>query len=414
MKFFYDVFISIFQAVLPILGLFFKRLKTFRTEREINESAFKNFVANNKSPLIWLHAASLGEYEQAVPVIENLKPQFKTHKILLTFFSDSGFRVKKNTSFADLVHYLPLDTPKNAKQFVNQVKPDFTIFIKYDVWPNFLKELRQNNVKTYLVSARFRPNQVYFKAYGSVFRNALRSFNFIFVQNKESGHLLNSIGYTNWQLSGDTRYDRVTQLLYAPKELDFMDKFVGNNFCFVGGSTWQEGHDMISKVINTLETKVKYVIAPHQIHEDKIQKLENSLTKKSIRYTQIQDQNLAEYDVLIVDTIGLLTKIYAYANVAYVGGALGDTGLHNILEPAVFGIPVLIGPNYKKFPEAQELRDANGLKVVLDNKDLSGFLNLILTDKAIYQSMCKVAKAFVESRRGATKVITQKILEENN
>jgi 3-deoxy-D-manno-octulosonic-acid transferase len=301
-----------------------------------------------------------------------------------------------------------------AKRFVRLVQPEIAVFIKYDVWPNFLKELKRHKIRTYLVSARLRPNQMYFKFYGSVFRETLKSFDFIFVQNRESGELLNTLSYKKWKLSGDTRFDRVTQLLSFERDLDFMDRFVGNELCFVAGSTWQEGHNMISEVINTFDRKIKYVIAPHQIHEDKINKLENSLAKKSIRYTQIKDQDLAEYDVLIVDTIGLLTKIYAYANMAYVGGALGDTGLHNILEPAVFGIPVLIGPNYKKFPEAQQLRDAKGLEVVSNHNELSDFLKLILAEKNLYQSISESSKVFVQSRKGATEIITEKILEENN
>lgn len=414
MKLVYDILINAFNLGLPVLGLFFKRLKIFRVERQANEKFFIHFIKENKNPVIWLHASSLGEYEQAIPVIECLKPHFKRHKFLLTFFSDSGFRAKHKSSVTDFVHYIPLDTPKKAKRFVRLVQPEFAIFIKYDVWPNFLKELKRSRINAYLVSARLRPNQIYFKNYGSVFREALKSFNYIFVQNNESGDLLNTLGYTKWKLSGDTRFDRVSQLLSVQKDLDFMEQFVGSDFCFVAGSTWQEGHDMISKVVNTFDKKIKYVIAPHQIHNDKINKLENSLSKKSIRYTQIQDQDLTEYDVLIIDTIGLLTKIYAYADVAYVGGALGETGLHNILEPAVFSIPVLIGPNYKKFPEAQQLRDVKGLDVVSNHMELSDVLKLILTDKGYYENMSQASGTFVESRKGATKIITEKILEDYN
>lgn len=413
-KFLYNTSIRLFQLFLPILGLFFKRLNTFHIERKKCQADFEKFIETNSKPIIWVHVASLGEYEQAVPVLEKLKPYFKGHAILVSFFSDSGYNAKKNSSLADFVTYIPLDTPQNAKRFIEKVKPSFAIFVKYDIWPNFIRQLTRNQIKIYLISARLRKNQIYFKWYGGLFRKALTSFNQVFVQNIASGHYLNDIAFTNWTLTGDTRYDRVSQQLQQDNNLAFMEQFVGDKRCFVGGSTWDIGHKMISEIINSNNFDLKYVIVPHQIHEDDLVKLEKYIQKPSIRYSTIKDEDLSAYDVLIIDQIGMLTKIYSYADVAYVGGALGTTGLHNILEPAVFGVPVIIGTNYDKFPEARELRGRKGLKVVANHEQLSAFLTEILNDKRLYDTMCKASEKFVKMKKGATEKITDYILEDLN
>jgi len=399
---------------LPFLGLFFSRLKTFHNERKASKKDFQKFIDTNKKPVIWVHVASLGEYEQVVPVLEKIKPYFKNHAVLISFFSDSGFRAKKNSPLADFVTYLPLDTSSNARRFIEQVKPSFAIFVKYDIWPNYMYQLSRKGIKVYLISARLRKNQIYFKWYGGLFKKALMSFNHIFVQNIASGHYLNDIAYSDWTLTGDTRYDRVSQQLQQDNQLDYMDKFVGDKKCFVGGSTWDEGHKMIAEIINSNKFDFKYVIVPHQIHEQDISKLQSYLKKPSVRYTQIENKDLSTFDVLIIDSIGMLTKIYSYASIAYVGGALGTTGLHNILEPAVFGVPVIIGTNYDKFPEARELRGRKGLKVVANSEQLDVFLTELQNDNTLYETMCKASEKFVKMKKGATEKITKYILEDLN
>ena len=311
----------------------------------------------------------MGEYEQVVPVAQILKQHFKKHSFLLTFFSDSGYRVKKGKSFADFETYLPLDTSKQAQGFVNKINPELAIFVKYDIWPNFLNALKQKNIKTYLIAARFRPEQIYFKYYGQFFREALKSFEHIFVQDKASGNLLNSIDYTDWTHSGDTRYDRVYLQLQQDNSLDFMDDFKQNKTCMVCGSTWPEDEQVLLPSINDKSIKIKYVIAPHQINAKAIEELQLKIQKTSIKYSEIRDKDLSNYHVLILDTIGLLTKVYAYADLAYVGGAMGKTGLHNILEPATFGVPIFIGPNHQKFPEAKALEQFGGLNVVRNDNE---------------------------------------------
>ena len=412
MRFLYNTSVRLFQLFLPLLGLFNSRLKTFHGERKKCKKDFENFIETNNQRILWVHVASLGEYEQVVPVLEHLKPYLSDHSILFTFFSDSGYSAKKNSKLADFVTYLPLDTPSNARRFVEQVKPSFAIFVKYDIWPNFIGQLAKKGIKTYLISARLRKNQIYFKQYGSFFRKALTSFDQVFVQNIASGHYLNDIAFTNWTLTGDTRYDRASQQLLQDNTLPFMEEFVGDSMCFVGGSTWDVGHKMISEIINSSNFNLKYVIVPHQIHEDDISKLQKYIKRPSIRYSKIENADLSTFDVLIIDSIGMLTKIYSYADIAYVGGALGKTGLHNILEPAVFGVPVIIGTNYDKFPEARELRGRKGLKVVADSSQLNAFLTEILHDKTLYNTMCKASENFVKLKKGATDKITQYILED--
>ena len=412
MNWFYNLLIGSFQVFLPFLGFFFKRLKVFYQDRKHTKPEFEDFIEKNKKSLIWIHVASLGEYEQVVPVAQALKTHFKNHRFLLTFFSDSGYRIKKNKSFADFETYLPLDTPKQAKEFVNRINPEFAVFVKYDIWPNFLESLRQNAVKTYLIAARFRPEQVYFKYYGQFFRKALKSFEHIFVQDKASGQLLNSIDYANWTQSGDTRYDRVYLQLQQDNSLDFMDNFKQNQTCMVCGSTWREDEQVLLSSINDKSIDIKYIIAPHQINPEAIEDLQLKIQKTSIKYSEIGNKDLSNYHVLILDTIGLLTKVYAYADLAYVGGAMGKTGLHNILEPATFGVPIFIGPNHQKFPEAKALEKCGGLKVVRNENEFKQSLKNILADKPLMDKMSKASQTFIENQKGATEV-TCKIITEN-
>lgn len=411
MKWFYDFFINSFQVLLPFLGLFFKRLKIFYQDRKHTKAEFENFIKQNKKPLIWIHVASLGEYEQVVPVAQTLKTHFKNHNFILSFFSDSGYRVKKGKSFADFETYLPLDTNRQAREFVNKINPDFAIFVKYDIWPNFLNALNQKNIRTYLIAARFRSEQIYFRYYGKFFREALKSFQHIFVQDKASGNLLNSIGYLDWTYSGDTRYDRVYLQLQQDNSLDFMDDFKQNFTCMVCGSTWPEDEQVLLSSINDKAIKIKYVIAPHQIDPKSIEDLQLKIKKTSIKYSEIRGKDLSNYHVLILDTIGLLTKVYAYANLAYVGGAMGNTGLHNILEPATFGVPIFIGPNHEKFPEAKALEHHGGLNVVRNDNEFKINLKHILTNKSLMDNMSKASKTFIENQIGATEITCKKILE---
>lgn len=409
MKFLYNIFIKSFYVLLPILGVFFKRLKIFYQDRKHTSAELDSFLQQNQKPVIWIHVASLGEYEQVVPVLQKLKSMYSNYTYLISFFSDSGYRHKKNKSVADFETYIPLDTPKQAKYFVNRLNPKLAIFVKYDIWPNFLLELQHKNIKTFLIAARFRPEQIYFKYYGGFFRKAVTSFAHIFTQDQASGHLLNSIGFTNWTLSGDTRYDRVALQLEQDNALAFMDNFVQNEQCMVCGSTWPEDERVLIPLINKQSVNLKYIVAPHQIDAEAIDEFILQIDKPAIRYSKISGNDLSGYEVLVIDNIGLLTKIYAYATIAYVGGAMGQTGLHNILEPATFGIPVIIGPNHKNFPEAAALKEFGGLKVVSNTEELILSVENLLHDENLMNTMSEASQKFIKNQKGATDISVNKI-----
>lgn len=409
MKFLYNIFIKSFYVLLPILGVFFKRLKIFYQDRKHTSAELDSFLQQNQKPVIWIHVASLGEYEQVVPVLQKLKSMYSNYTYLISFFSDSGYRHKKNKSVADFETYIPLDTPKQAKYFVNRLNPKLAIFVKYDIWPNFLLELQHKNIKTFLIAARFRPEQIYFKYYGGFFRKAVTSFAHIFTQDQASGHLLNSIGFTNWTLSGDTRYDRVALQLEQDNALAFMDNFVQNEQCMVCGSTWPEDERVLIPLINKQSVNLKYIVAPHQIDAEAIDEFILQIDKPAIRYSKISGNDLSGYELLVIDNIGLLTKIYAYATIAYIGGAMGQTGLHNILEPATFGIPVIIGPNHKNFPEAAALKEFGGLKVVSNTEELILSVENLLHDENLMNTMSEASQKFIKNQKGATDISVNKI-----
>ncbi|WP_289024376.1 glycosyltransferase N-terminal domain-containing protein [uncultured Salegentibacter sp.] len=401
MRALYNLTTSIAKRVLPLAANFNEKLKLFTEGRKSVFNELESKI-NPKDDYLWFHAASLGEFEQALPIIEEVKKDFPHFRILITFFSPSGYENKKNHPLADIITYLPLDTRKNAKRFLALVQPKMAFFIKYEIWPNFLSELKKRGVRTLLVSGAFRKNQIYFKGYGSFMRKALSNFDHFFVQNKSSMDLLQSIGFNNITLSGDTRFDRVSRQIKHNNKLNFAEEFINNTTCLVAGSTWPEDDEHIIPFINTTSEKLKVIIAPHEIKEEKLKALEKRITKKYIRYSKREHKDLKSYDILILDTIGLLGKVYSYADIAYVGGAAGTTGLHNILEPATFGIPVVIGKNYKNFPEAIKLRQLAGLFVAASSNEFSNISNKLITDRSFREKTGMIAGHFINSNTGAT------------
>ncbi|HEX8268246.1 MAG TPA: glycosyltransferase N-terminal domain-containing protein, partial [Flavobacterium sp.] len=323
---------------------------------------------------IWFHAASLGEYEQGLPVIERIKQEFPHYKIILTFFSPSGYEVRKNNVVADVTVYLPLDTDANAKRFIELVHPDFAFFVKYEYWPNYLKYLARAKTPTYLISGIFRSNQLFFKWYGGFYRKALETFTYFFVQNSASKDLLASIGKNNAAVSGDTRFDRVAAILEKDNTLGFIADFKAGKPTVVVGSSWPKDEEILVDYINATANDVKFIIAPHNIKPEQILLLKNNVKKKAVLFSEKDNQALADFDVFIIDTVGILTKIYSYADIAYVGGGFGNPGVHNILEPATFGVPIIIGPNYSHFAEATALVDLGGCIAVPDRQQLNNAL----------------------------------------
>ena len=382
------------------MALFHPKIKLFVQGRSQTFSILKNKI-QKENKTIWIHVASLGEFEQGLPVIEKLKITYPTYKIVVTFFSPSGYEIKKNTAVADAVVYLPLDTRRNAKCFIETVNPVLAIFVKYEIWPNYLKELKEKQVPILLISAIFRKEQVFFKWYGGIMREALQAFTHFFVQDNNSVALLKSINLNNATLSGDTRFDRVAEILERDNKLSFMERFKGNETCFVAGSTWPEDEEIIVKFINETQKHLKFVFAPHNIKTEHIQSLKKSISKKVVLYSEIEHNDISSCEVLIIDTVGLLTKIYSYADIAYVGGGFA-TGLHNTLEPAVFGIPILIGPDYKGFNEAEKLVAENGILVTRDYDEFTTTIVKLLENPEYLKNTGVINSNFVKENKGAS------------
>ena len=385
-------------------------MKLFTEGRKDVFSILKqNISAEDKT--IWFHSASLGEYEQALPVILQVKEIFPKHKIVLSFFSPSGYEVKKNSAVADVVVYLPLDTSKNAKKFLDLVHPDWALFIKYEFWPNFLKELKKRRTKTILVSGAFREDQAFFKPYGKWMRKYLDAFQYFFLQNERSKQLLLSLGYKNAAVSGDTRFDRVSEQLQQDNQLDFIEEFKNDKICVVAGSSWPEDEALLTQYINQSSENIKFIIAPHTLKPARIAALKAQVEKKVILFSEKEGMQLEDYQVLIVDTIGLLGRIYSYADVAYVGGAVGTTGLHNILEPATFGVPVITGENISRFPEAIDLQAQKGLFTITSYDGLKLILDRLLNEEGFRRKTGKISADYINNNTGATRMITKYLRE---
>ena len=404
MKFLYNLLLFKASILLPILALFNKKIKLFVNGRK---QTFNKLATINKTDkVIWFHAASLGEFEQGRPIIEELKQQYKSHKIVVTFFSPSGYEIRKNYPLADVICYLPLDTKTNVKKFINQIHPDIAIMIKYEFWPNLLSELKKQNINTILISGIFRKKQSFFKWYGSFMREKLTAFNYFFVQNKVSQDLLSSINIQNTTIAGDTRFDRVSDILHQDNSLNFIAEFTQNKHILVAGSTWKEDEDLIVDYINNHAlADEKFIIAPHNINPKEIKELQKSINKKTILFSEKETGNLSENQVFIIDTIGLLTKIYSYATVAYVGGGL-KTGLHNILEPATFGLPILFGPNYKKFGEAEDLIEQGGAVSIKSYKEFFEQSALLMNPMQL-KERSQICESYIHQNQGATEMVVK-------
>ena len=408
MLFLYNLFVYFSEFILKIIALFSPKIKLFVNGRK---DVFKILASaiNPKDKTIWFHAASLGEYEQGLPVMEKIKLQFPNHKIILTFFSPSGYEVRKNNTVADVTVYLPIDTIANAKEFLKLVHPELVFFIKYEYWPNYLNELKKANVKTYLISGIFRENHAFFKWYGGFYRNALKTFDYFFVQNESSKKLLQGIGFNNVKVSGDTRFDRVVSILERDNSLGFIEQFKDNTTTIVIGSSWPKDEAIVVNFINQTNENVKFIIAPHNIRSEQIQELKNSIIKKTVLFSEKENENLADFEVFIIDTIGILTKIYSYADIAYVGGGFVNKGLHNILEPATFGIPIVIGPYYSHFAEATALINLEGCISISNQIQLNNSFENLISNEDIRHEKGHICETFVQMNIGATEVILRHI-----
>ena len=418
MKCMYNVAIWFYCLAVRIVAMFNQKVRLMRQGERDAYAKIKSELREGDK-VVWVHAASLGEFEQGRPLIEKLKKSHPDYKILLTFFSPSGYEVRKNYAGADVICYLPLDTKANARRFVELVKPEMAVFVKYEFWLNYLSELRRKGVATYIISAIFRQDQVFFKRYGGLFREALKTFNILFVQNDESKELLKGIGVENVVVAGDTRFDRVADIAAMAKKLAIVEEFVAKKEekieidiraehrpqpVLVVGSSWSPDEELLVRYVNERAGKMKMIIAPHEVREERIKELTSKLTCKYVLYTEITDKSqslLAECDVLVINTIGLLSSIYQYGQAAYIGGGFG-VGIHNTLEAAAWGIPVVFGPNYHKFQEAKELIDCGAGKSINSYEECAAALDEFLLNGA---AASQAAAVYVASHTGATDLI---------
>jgi len=356
---------------------------------------------------IWFHAASLGEFEQGRPLIERIKERYPEYKILLTFFSPSGYEVRRDYKGADIVCYLPLDKPRNVKKFLDIIQPCMAFFIKYEFWKNYLDELNKRNIPVYSVSSIFRKEQIFFKWYGGLYRKVLQDFDQLFVQNETSKRFLSKIGIERVTVVGDTRFDRVLEIRQAAKDLPLVEAFKKESLTIVAGSSWAPDEDLFIEYFNT-HPDIKLIIAPHVIDENHLVEIISKLKRPYVRYSKANEQNVTNADCLIIDGYGLLSSIYRYGEIAYIGGGFG-VGIHNILEAAVYGIPVIFGPKYQKFMEARQLLEEKGAFSIKDDEELNLLLNKLISDKEFLKESGLNAGNYVTKNLGASELILSQI-----
>ena len=396
----YSLFVNAAKVLAPLFS-HSKKSSAFVSGRAKIWMQLKSIPETSK--VVWMHCASLGEYEQGLPVLQELKKTYPDYFYLVTFFSPSGYEVRKNSGIADLVTYLPWDTSADVKRFITSIRLHAMLLVKYEFWPNLIGEVQRQNIPIFLIAGLFRKSQVFFRRWGKRYQKLLRAFTHVFVQNEESITLLREIGIEHTSISGDTRFDRVG----ATKEpVPFMETFCNGRKCVIAGSTWPEDEAILEYAIAQTPSDWCWLIAPHEMHEDKLEKLMHKLPQGSLRYTQHKELELGNSPVLVLDTVGLLSRCYTYGHIAYVGGAMGTSGLHNILEPAADGIPVLIGKNYNKFPEAKALIDLGGVVSISTAEECTQQFLEFMQNKDIRKEKGDINRTFVTQNQGATQHTT--------
>jgi 3-deoxy-D-manno-octulosonic-acid transferase len=399
----YNIVIQLYFYFISFVSIFNKKAKKWLSGRKKN-------IQNLNEGSIWFHFASLGEFEQGRPVLEKIRALYPDDKIVLTFFSPSGYEIRKNTPLANAVYYLPLDTAKKARHFIDAIKPKFAVFTKYEYWYHFFDEMHKREIPLYIISGIFRPGQIFFKWYGSLHRKILGFVTYFFVQDDASKLLLSGIGINKVKVSGDTRFDRVWQNAQHPQHIPYMAEFNNRQKMFVAGSTWPPDEKLLSALISE-HPDWKFVIAPHEIREDKITALVNLLpAQTTARYSQFKSyqEPFTTYQTLIIDNIGMLSSLYQYGDIAYIGGGFG-AGIHNTLEAAAFGLPVIFGPNYSKFIEAKELIQLQAGFSINDEFQLKEVFEKITSDDKLFKSTGERSFNFVKDHIGATDMILNEI-----
>ena len=395
----YNIGVQLYFITIYLVSFFNKKAKLWINGRK--DSRFIRFTDS-----IWFHFASLGEFEQGRPVLEEVRKLYPANKIVITFFSPSGYEVRKNTPLADAVYYLPLDTARNARDFIGTINPKFAVFTKYEYWYHFFNELHRQHIPLYIVSGIFRPKQVFFKWYGGLHRKMLGFVTYFFLQDERSQQLLQHIGINNSVVSGDTRFDRVWANAQQPKQVPFIGEFKNGQKIFICGSTWPDDETLLA-TLPQLYPGWKFIFAPHEIDEEKINRLISLLPNVTVsRYSTLSHltSHISHLSVLIIDNIGTLSSLYQYAEIAYIGGGFG-AGIHNTLEAAAFGLPVIFGPNYAKFKEAQDLITLKAGFSIANEAQLKGITDTLANDEAFYNACSKKILTYVEEHTGATNII---------
>lgn len=410
MRWLYALFIYCYGGFIHLFSFFNSKASLWVSGRRGLFATLKNFKQTCDKPIVWVHCASLGEFEQGRPVLELMKKRDPSLAFVLTFFSPSGYEIRKNYAEADLVCYLPLDTPRNARKFISVINPKTAIFVKYEYWFNYMHWLDKKGIPLYVVSAIFRPNQHFFKNWGGWFSRQLKKVSHFYVQNQISCDLLQSIGISNFTLCGDTRFDRVSEISKSAKRFPRIDLFsTSNSHTMVVGSSWMPDEELL-KTLRQQNPTLKLIIAPHEITPSHIVQIKNLFEPFNVAlYTTSSEEEISKATVLIIDTIGMLSQLYQYGAIAYIGGGFG-TGIHNILEAAVYEIPVVFGPKYQKFDEAVSLLQLGGAFSVSSSDELNKVVENLLENKTFYNETCAVCNKYVSQNLGATEIIVGELL----
>lgn len=410
MKYFYSLFVYAFNTIMILVSPFNKKAKLIINGRKQTLKKLKEKIAPNDK-VAWFHAASLGEFEQGRPLIEDFKEQNPDYKILLSFFSSSGYEIKKNYEGADIIVYLPCDSAHRAKEFIRLSHPSYVFFIKYEFWYNFIRVAKKRGAKVYQVSLILRPSQYFFSRFGSWYRKQLKNFDYFFVQNAQTKELLSSIGLNNSTITGDTRFDRVAQIARKAKDFENIKDFCGKEKVLLMGSSWEKDEELMKETLSKTNTNFKLIIAPHEVHASHIEQIIN-LFPDAIKYSEIENKefnkSLKENRILIIDCIGILSSLYKYATIAYIGGGFG-VGIHNILEAATFGKPICFGTNYYKFREAVELVKREGAFSINNSNELIELIDKLLLDSDYYKKSSDICLGYINENTGACKRILSEI-----
>lgn len=397
----YNIFIQAYYFVIWLAHFFQPKAKLWIEGRKSTEKRLENYTKPSQNSTVWMHCASLGEFEQGRPIIEKMKDEQPETHIILTFFSPSGYEIRKNYPLADAVFYLPLDTAQNATNFLDKIQPDIAIFVKYEFWFHILHALKKQAIPTILVAAIFRKNQIFFQSYGAFFREILSCFTAFFVQNAESQQLLQHINLQNVYVAGDTRVDRVAALATNPPKNELINSFIDTRPVIVCGSTWQRDEAILLPFIHSAEgRKYKWLIVPHDVTESHIVQLTSNLKIPCVRYTKTNINDIKNAEIVVIDTIGILNSLYQYGKIAYIGGGFG-AGIHNTLEPMAFGLPVIFGKKYQKFSEAVICIERKGAFSIHQSIDFQNIIHY-LENEDTYNAASQVAKNYIIENMGAT------------